>query len=114
MLWIDPKNHYDDCYFCSVNLMGFSANSKYLIEFPNMESALTPLKDDDSLPISIPSYDRLDSMVDNIESLEGATFVSEISADTDYTYEGTTLKAKLLSQVFLNDLVATCAFQKKK
>ncbi|CAB4060747.1 unnamed protein product [Lepeophtheirus salmonis] len=67
----------------------------YLIEYPNMEMVLTPLKHDMSSP-------------------EGAICVSRPSADTDYTYKGASLESTLLIQEQLNDLVRNLYLSKEK
>jgi len=28
MVWREPKNHFDDCYFCIVNIIGINRNNR--------------------------------------------------------------------------------------
>jgi hypothetical protein len=49
-----PKNTVDDCYFCCVGVTGFLAKNKHKIVYPNINSALRAVSDDDSLPVPEP------------------------------------------------------------
>ncbi|GBN11927.1 hypothetical protein AVEN_98216-1 [Araneus ventricosus] len=42
MIWREPTNHIDDCYFCMVTLDsgGVTKKKKRTIEYPNIPSAL--------------------------------------------------------------------------
>ena len=64
MVWREPKNHVDDCYFCLVNTKGFSKKSKGKIRYPNLCSALRPIPHSDDIPVPPPpasSYSSSDS-----------------------------------------------------
>ena len=43
MIWREPQNHSDDCYFCSCNVQGYSIKIKKQISYPNMDSPLRPV-----------------------------------------------------------------------
>ena len=43
MIWRESKNHFDDCYFCMVNVMGCKKSDRYLLNYPNLESAIRPV-----------------------------------------------------------------------
>ena len=47
MIWREPKNHVDDCYFCLTKVKGFSAKNRKNIAYPNLDSALRPVDDAD-------------------------------------------------------------------
>ena len=43
MIWREPKNHFDDCYFCMVDLKKFNRHKKKSWKYPNLESARRPV-----------------------------------------------------------------------
>ena len=36
MVWREPRNHADDCYFSLTNIIGFNASSRKKIKYPNL------------------------------------------------------------------------------
>jgi hypothetical protein len=42
MIWREPGNDSDDCYFCSCNVQGYTSKNKKDICYPNMPSAMRP------------------------------------------------------------------------
>ena len=44
MIWRIPKSHHNDCYFCMVYVKGYSKKTKNKITYPNLESAILPVK----------------------------------------------------------------------
>ncbi|XP_076058129.1 uncharacterized protein LOC143035239 isoform X2 [Oratosquilla oratoria] len=92
MIWREPRDHHGDCYFCSVNLTGFSRKNKHKIVYPTMDSARRPVPHCEELPIPIPPDDRANSIEDDVYDDEGVTGgIPGSSADPDYTLEGTTV-----------------------
>jgi len=55
MVWREPKNHIDDCYFCMVNISGYNKKNKSNIIYPNLPSAIRPIPHDPELPVPVPS-----------------------------------------------------------
>ena len=53
MVWREPKNHSDDCYFCSVNVSGLTSKTRSSIQYPNLPSALQPIPHSNELPIPV-------------------------------------------------------------
>jgi hypothetical protein len=43
MVWRQPINHIDDCYFCMCSLKGFNTKNKKEITYPNLPSAIRPV-----------------------------------------------------------------------
>jgi len=54
MFWHEPRNHVDNCYFCTANSAGHNKKNKNKTSYPNLPSALRPVPHDDSLPIPVP------------------------------------------------------------
>ena len=54
MVWREPKNHHDDCYFCLCNVHGYSSKNKKEIIYPNLLSAIRPIPHSESLPVPSP------------------------------------------------------------
>ena len=48
MIWREPKDHCQDCYFCLTKTKGFSFKQRDKITYPNLDSARTPVSHDDS------------------------------------------------------------------
>ena len=64
MIWREPKNHFQDCYFCRVNVKGFSSKHRSKITYPNIDSALRPVPHDPLMPAPVPPEDALASLSD--------------------------------------------------
>lgn len=41
MVWMEPTNHTEDCYFCLTQLKGFSEKSKRSIKYTDVASVIT-------------------------------------------------------------------------
>ena len=67
MIWREPRDHHEDCYFCSVNVIGFSTKNKHKIVYPTMDSARRPVQHGEELPIPIPPDDGVDSIEDDMD-----------------------------------------------
>ena len=40
MVWREPSNHLDDCYFCLVNVKGLNKKNKQFLQYPSIPSAI--------------------------------------------------------------------------
>lgn len=92
MIWREPTNHYDDCYFCVTKIKGFTKRTKKLIVYPNLPSALRPVAHNDDVPEVINAAQSSHSEEENASSY------AESEEDVCST-------PKLISQTCLNDLV---------
>ncbi|KAI6649573.1 hypothetical protein LOD99_6754 [Oopsacas minuta] len=53
MIWRESKSHFDDWYFCMVNVMGCKKSDRHLLNYPNLESAIRPVPHCSDLPVPI-------------------------------------------------------------
>ena len=81
MVWREPKNHHDDCYFCMVNITGINRNNRRKWKYPDLESARRPVPHSDEVPI--PVFDHLIELIENsdesISSVDAAVTCSNES-----------------------------------
>ena len=77
MVWREPRNHADDCYFCLTNITGFNASSRKKIKYPNLRSAMRPVPHSDDLPVPTPplNKDFLSSSDEEMPSREDTKFI---------------------------------------
>ena len=57
MVWREPKNHVNDCYFCMTKVAGFTKKSKHKITYPECESAIKPVRHNQDLLVPVPPSD---------------------------------------------------------
>ncbi|KAI6653983.1 hypothetical protein LOD99_3159 [Oopsacas minuta] len=69
MVWGEQKNHLDDCYFCLIDITGFSAKNKHALVYPDLDSARRPIPHDISLPIPIPKPQQIKIVSDMVEDV---------------------------------------------
>ena len=86
MVWREPRNHADDCYFCLTNITGFNASSRKKIKYPNLRSAMRPVPHSDDFPVSTPpiNKDLLSSSDEEMPSREDST--ESISLERYWVY----------------------------
>ena len=58
MVWRNPKNHHDDCYFCMVDMSGWNRHKKNLWYYPDLESARRPVPLAETLKLEKNNYYR--------------------------------------------------------
>jgi hypothetical protein len=73
--WREQKNHYDDCYFCIVNVTSYNTKNKKGIKYPNLLSAIRPIPHGTDLSVPSPP----DNLSDESES-------SSLQSDTEEMY----------------------------
>ena len=113
MVWREPRNHADDCYFCLINITGFNASSRKQIEYPNLWSAMRHVPHSDDLPVLTPlvnkdlrfsSDEEMPSREDSAESIS--------LEDIESTYSGTS--GNEITQEDLNDLARDLYLSKQQ
>ena len=90
MVWREPRNHADDCYFCLNNITGFNASSRKKIKYPNLQSAMRSVPHSDDLPVPTPpvNKDLLSSSEEEMSSRKDSAESISLE-DIEYTYSGT-------------------------
>ena len=58
MIWREPKDCCPDCCFC----LRKTKNFFFKIAYSNLDSARTPVPNDESMPLPVPPKDGLDAM----------------------------------------------------
>ena len=110
----------DDCYFCVVNISGFSDKNKRSIQYPNLNSARRPIKHDKLSPNPCPSNCNLedhnyrpDLEDEEMEYTEGLAGQSS-SNDAEYNFTCADFEPKLFNQKKLHDLIRGLNLPKEK
>jgi hypothetical protein len=102
MVWREPHNHYDDCYFCMVNIIGINSKNRSKWSYPDLASARRPIPHSDDLPV--PKYCQLPELAPD-ESDVPDSFEGNKSGDSDSDYEAHSSFPQCFDQKELNDLI---------
>ena len=54
-IWREPKNHYDDCCFCLINVASFKVKKSSSLDYPDIPSSIAFAPHSEEHPIPIPS-----------------------------------------------------------
>ena len=109
MIWHEPKNHCQDCYFCLTKTKRFSFKQRDKITYPNLDSARTPVPHNDSMPPLVPPQYGLDA-TDNSADEDN----SDGLTSSNYTDSDTTEDPILFSQKHLNDSIRDVFLRKRR
>ena len=116
MVWREPRNHADDCYFCLTNITGFNASSRKKIKYPNLRSDMRPVSHSDDLPVPTPpvNKDLLSSSDEEMPSREDSAESISLE-DIECTYSGTSgNEPHWITQEDLNDLARDLYLSKQQ
>ena len=113
MIWREAKNHFQDCYFCLVNVKGFSSKHRKKITYPNLNSALRPVPHDPSMPAPFPPEDGLANLADEVVFDKDSSSAPTDSTGFEYKPEEN-LKPTLFFLEQLNDFIRDLALSKQK
>ena len=110
MIWREPTNHIDDCYFCMVKTLGFNQKNKSRIQYPSIPSAIRPVQHSDEILISVLKQPGLEPVIiDCYQFLpDPDPGVSDDVESPDESRDEDFIKSKPLqtfNQEELNDLV---------
>ena len=104
MIWREPKNHFDDCYFRAVNTNRINRKNRNSLVYPNLESAIWPILHCNEIPVPVfkglPELELPGSEEDQASILSTDSSVDTVS-DVGFP---PSLLPQLFSQRELNDL----------
>ncbi len=98
MVWREPKNHVDDCYFCALNLKGINRKNRQTLVYRNLASAIRPFPHSEEIPV--PIFSVLPQIT--LPSTEEDSSPQDDTRDQDFSVKAL---PQLFSQEELNDLV---------
>lgn len=101
MVWREPKNHFDDCYFCLVNITGINRNNRSKWTYPDLASARRPVPHSEEVPI--PTFHQLPELCE--DEYFPSNHPSSDSNEGDRDYEKMSSIPQRFNQDELNDLI---------
>ncbi|KAK5649680.1 hypothetical protein RI129_000709 [Pyrocoelia pectoralis] len=103
MVWREPRNHHDDCYFCLVNIKGINRNNRQKWPYPDLDSANRPVLHSEQIPI--PSFSSLPSLPEDDAALPTFDEIQCMSSENDSDFEADLSSPQRFNQQELNDLI---------
>jgi hypothetical protein len=101
MVWREPKNHFDDCYFCIVNIIGINRNNCEKWSYPDLRSARRPVLHSDL--VSVPPFCEPPQLSEDESRMSDIAQGKEIGGSgNDFQ---TTLHSERFDQIELSDLI---------
>ena len=101
MLWSEPSNHEDDCYFCAARVKGINKYNRKEWDYPDVKSARRPQAHSDQ--VDVPLYENPEAAPSGVDDHERRT---------DDFFPPDDVSSKF-SQGELNDLIRDLALPKK-
>jgi hypothetical protein len=105
LIWREPKNHSDDCYFCCCDAKGYTCKNKKVILYPNLPSTLRPVVHGPEVPVPRPT-----------EMLEDVSTNSSDSGGDDEKFQchTETRSPQVFTQSELNYVIRDLGLSKEK
>lgn len=106
MVWREPRNHLDDCYFCLVSIAGINRKNRNKWQYPDLPSARRPIPHSEDVPIP--------KLIDSSElSSEFEYNTANDLSDCDSVFEDTETIPQRFNQCELNNLIRDLALSKE-
>lgn len=109
MVWREPINHIDDCYFCLVNITGLNRKNRSKWTYPDLLSARRPVPHSDEVPI--PTFHQLPELSQDEFNLSDVPCDTDQGSDSDYG--GTSSSPQRFNQNELSDLIRDLSLSKE-
>ena len=113
MIWREPTNHADDCYFCIKSLVGFNRKNRKNILYHSISSARRPIPHSNENPV--PVFKELLNIPVSATSLAKDSTLQELTesdtdaenqnGDDDIDYHGCLIEPQRFNQDYLSDLI---------
>lgn len=107
MVWREPTNHADDCYFCIVKTAGHHTKTLKNIQYPNVNSAIRPVAHSDEIPV--PVFKGFKSNIEVEDTDQNQPQISNEDNDDDFDDQ-----YQPFNQLELNDLVRDLSLSKEQ
>jgi len=113
MVWRQPTDHVSDCCFYMISITGVTAKSNHTVQYPNLQSAMRPVRHSAELPV--PKRPTNMTLSDSEASDEDVGQANN-NIDCDPTFVGacSSNEPHLLTQGDLNDIVRDTNLSKKQ
>ena len=98
MIWREPQNHFNDCYFCILNITGINRNNRSKWTYPDLLSARRPILHSEEVPI--PTFLQLPELCEDEHCASNSFDTNKVDSD----YEGEASIPQQFNQDELNDL----------
>lgn len=85
MVWREPRNHYDYCYFCLVNIKGINRNNRHKWTCPDIDSARKSILHSEE--ITIPRFSSLSELPEDDTETSTPDEVQRIYSENDSELE---------------------------
>ena len=96
MVWREPKNHHDDCYFCMVNISGWNQRKKKGWYHSNIESAQRSIPHCAEVPVpvftSLPDLTADELLLEAMDDPDSSN--SSVSSSSSMAAPASSLSAK--------------------
>lgn len=104
MVWREQINHFDDCYFCMVNIIGTNRNNRHKLSYPDIPSARRPVPHSDIVPV--PPFRELPQLSDDETCMSNIALgdESEESGGSDSDFQSNS-HSESFDQKELSDLI---------
>jgi len=85
MVWQEPKDHCNDCYFCAVKTKRINRKNRNSLTYLNLDSAIRPVPHSEEL--HVPVFEGLPQLQSSISSEEEDVAVDSGNTLADVTGE---------------------------